>query len=119
MVYTCMFCVQKQAWCTESYNGVHMHVWCTKPDLVYRIFYGVQNHVLMSRNICDVLKHVFHHTVQSLYNTMFRVHVCFIALRPKSTAMVMVGRSVHLTTLFSWASLNKRLTSNLCTYFHL
>ena len=33
--------------------------------------------------------------------------VCFVALRPKSTAMVMAGRSVHLTTLFSWASLNK------------
>ena len=26
--------------------------------------------------------------------------VCFLALRPKSTAMVMAGRSVHLTTLF-------------------
>ena len=26
--------------------------------------------------------------------------VCFIALRPKSTAMVIAGRSVHLTTLF-------------------
>ena len=26
--------------------------------------------------------------------------VCFVALRPKSTAMVMVERSVHLTTLF-------------------
>ena len=26
--------------------------------------------------------------------------VCFVALRPKSTAMVMVGWSVHLTTLF-------------------
>ena len=40
-----------------------------------------------------------------------------IALRPKSTAMVIAGRfiagrSVHLTTLFSWASLNKQLTSN-------
>ena len=29
--------------------------------------------------------------------TMF---VCFVALRPKSTAMVMAGRSVHLTTFF-------------------
>ena len=29
--------------------------------------------------------------------TMF---VCYIALRPKSTAMVIAGRSVHLTTLF-------------------
>ena len=26
--------------------------------------------------------------------------VCFLALRPKSTAMVMAGGSVHLTTLF-------------------
>ena len=40
------------------------------------------------------------------------VFVCLFALRPKSTAMVIAGRSVHLTTLFSWASLNKQLTSN-------
>ena len=26
--------------------------------------------------------------------------VCFVALRPKSTAMAIAGRSVHLTTLF-------------------
>ena len=26
--------------------------------------------------------------------------VCFVALRPKSTAMVMAACSVHLTTLF-------------------
>ena len=33
--------------------------------------------------------------------------VCFVALRPKSTAMVIAGQSVHLTTLFPgqvWAS---------------
>ena len=35
--------------------------------------------------------------------------VCIGALRPKSTAMVIAGRSVHLTTLISWASLNKQL----------
>ena len=28
------------------------------------------------------------------------VFVCFVALCPKSTAMVMAGQSVHLTTLF-------------------
>ena len=33
-------------------------------------------------------------------NTGFTVFVCFVALRPKSTSMVMVGQSVHLTTLF-------------------
>ena len=45
--------------------------------------------------------------------------VCFVALRPKSTAMVIAGRSVHITTPFSWASLNKHLTSTSCTYFRL
>ena len=32
----------------------------------------------------------------------FLITVCFVALRPKSTAMVMAGRSVHLATLFPW-----------------
>ena len=32
--------------------------------------------------------------------TLIRLFVCFVALRLKSTAMVMAGRSVHLTTLF-------------------
>ena len=35
---------------------------------------------------------------------VLRFIVCFVALRPKSTAMVMAGRSVHLTTLFIWAT---------------
>ena len=33
-----------------------------------------------------------------LVNVIF--FVCFVALRPKSTAMVMAGWSVHLATLF-------------------
>ena len=33
--------------------------------------------------------------------------VGFVALRPKSTAMVIAGRSVHLTTHFFWAGLNQ------------
>ena len=41
------------------------------------------------------------HTVQSLYKTVWGCWlVGFVALRPKSTAMVIAGRSVHLTTLF-------------------
>ena len=31
----------------------------------------------------------------------FVLFVCFVALRPKSTAMVIAGWSVHLTTLFA------------------
>ena len=33
-------------------------------------------------------------------NTPVNLFVCFVALRPKSTAMVIAGLSVHLTTLF-------------------
>ena len=33
-------------------------------------------------------------------HSVFCLFVCCVALRPKSTAMVMAGRSVHLTTLF-------------------
>ena len=40
------------------------------------------------------------------YPTQVLLHVsflfvCFVALRPKSTVMVMAGRSIHLITLFS------------------
>ena len=38
-----------------------------------------------------------------LLNSIYLAHlllVGFVALRPKSTAMVIAGRSVHLTTLF-------------------
>ena len=36
----------------------------------------------------------------SLYLRRHLLFVLFVALRPKSTAMVIAGRSVHLTTLF-------------------
>ena len=77
---------------------------------------------------------IFHYILLSTHNICFGweiiiifndillfvcLFVCFVALRPKSTVMVMAGWSVHLTTLFSWASLNKQLTSASCTYFRL
>ena len=43
--------------------------------------------------------HVVHNRI-ALDKELFCLFVCFVALRPKSTAMVMWGRSVHLTTLF-------------------
>ena len=42
--------------------------------------------------------HPLNFLIKSRFNVCF---VCLVALRPKSTAMVMAGRSVHLTTLFS------------------
>ena len=38
--------------------------------------------------------------VLRIVDIMFCLFVCFVALRPKSTAMVIAGLSVHLTTLF-------------------
>ena len=37
---------------------------------------------------------------QLIENNEYILFVCFVALRPKSTAMVIAGRSVYLTTLF-------------------
>ena len=48
----------------------------------------------MIRAFCDD-KH-FTAAVHSLFGCL----LVFVALRPKSTAMVIAGRSVHLTTLF-------------------
>ena len=40
------------------------------------------------------------HNVIKIYVVQGFLFVCFVALRPKSTAMVMAGRSVHLFSLF-------------------
>ena len=72
------------------------------------------------RGLSDVIYDIDGITPRSCLFCLFVcLFVCFVALCPKSTAMVMAGRSVHITTLFSWASLNKRVTSNSCTYFRL
>ena len=50
------------------------------------------------------LSRVKHSTTEPLRSLLFAMLVGwlvgFVALRPKSTAMVIAGRSVHLTTLF-------------------
>ena len=49
----------------------------------------------LSREV--VLNVVFSNLWNYHYTYLF---VCFVALRPKSTAMVMAGQSFHLPTLF-------------------
>ena len=44
------------------------------------------------------LKSIVHEGMNHISNV--KVLFVFVALRPKSTAMVIAGRSVHLTTLF-------------------
>ena len=43
---------------------------------------------------------VYHKHMFKLMGKKICLFVCFVALRPKSTAMVIAGRSVHLTKLF-------------------
>ena len=40
------------------------------------------------------------HSAKPLHTKSLLFFVVFVALRPMSTAMVIAGRSVHLTTLF-------------------
>ena len=50
-----------------------------------------------------MLYSIHHMTLTYFKITFWRENanfVCFVALPPKSTAMVIAGRSVHLTTLF-------------------
>ena len=54
---------------------------------------------------CEACRAFYHFFAISLINSIMHEHkyylfVCFGALRPKSTAMVIAGPSVHLTTLF-------------------
>ena len=64
---------------------------------------------------CDPSIYTMDHPKSNVFSlTLKDCFVCFVALRPKSTAMVMAGRSVHLTTLFPG-----QLFSDSCTYFRL
>ena len=49
---------------------------------------------LMGKKILTNLRQIV------LFTLSYCLFVCFVALRPKSTGMVMVGWSVYLTTLF-------------------
>ena len=65
----------------------------------------------------------FLQTMQTM-RSLHLVHSCLLVclvwfFMSQSTAMVMSAQSVHLTILFSWASLTKRLTSTSCSYFRL
>ena len=60
--------------------------------------FGEENSRLLN-NLCDSGK-----ILKGIKLVFF---TCFVALRPKSTAMVMAGQSVHLATLFpgpAWIS---------------
>ena len=78
---------------------------------------------LLSGTHCLFVIHIPIKLHEDIKNSTERVMVLvwFVALsRSQSTAaMVMLGWSVHLTEIFSWASWAKWLTSTSCTYFRL
>ena len=58
-------------------------------------------------NVRFYLSHDIKISLKSHFWSKKVIFVCFVALCPKSTAMVIAGRSVHLTTLFpgqAWTS---------------
>ena len=55
-----------------------------------------------------MLDSFYHMTLKLLKHLLFLFVFCFTY---QSTAMGMLGQSVHLATLFSWASLIKQLIS--------
>ena len=107
--------------------------WCMLkriPQDVYAIFWLMHTKTHTPGWECNILidpykkripqnEYVIFWLMHTKTHTPGWVFFFFVALCPKSTAMVMAGRSVHLTTLFSWASLYKQLTSTSCTYFCL
>ena len=80
-----------------------------------------QKHISgQAHNILVLLTHMFKNCpLNDHVDITNKISFClFVALRPKSTAMVMAGWSVHLTTLFPGQA-RKQLTSTSCTYFRL
>ena len=84
----CLLCYLLNNWTDYPAKFVEQLVYSTV-KFQYPNDLGCRSKVSFGLPICLQYYH--------LANGLF---VCFVALRPKSTAMVMAGRSVHLTTLF-------------------
>ena len=65
----------------------------TRPCLTERLLLGHKESNLTN-------KQSLNHNIKDDTIMAASLFVCFFALRPKSTAMVIAGQSVHLTTLF-------------------
>ena len=57
--------------------------------------------LIQEKNLISMILKLLSSLITLVHKNLFIcLFVCFVALRPKSTAMVIAGRSVHLTTLF-------------------
>ena len=80
-----------------------LHPTVKKIHLQENILFDLDLRVKVTRNVAQCsLHHVTYAPTEFEVTTSkaLGVFVCYVALRPKSTAMVMAGWSVHLTTLF-------------------
>ena len=84
----CLLCYLLNNWKDYPTKFIEQRVYATA-KILYPNDLGCRSKVSFGLPICMQYYH--------LANGLF---VCFVALRPKTTAMVMAGRSVHLTTLF-------------------
>ena len=78
--------------------------------LNFRSSFTRQRVQIMPNQTILVRKVNIHVYSMAVTSSTFCLFVLLLYIRPKS---------VHLTTHFSWTSLNKQLTSTSCTYFRL
>ena len=71
---------------------------CTLYFAVKIFFRHIPIEVLQAGNYIQIRMSIRAGMIRGFFR--FFLFVFFVAIGPKSTAMVMVGRSVHLTTLF-------------------
>ena len=109
----------RNAYSTESYlqevRYLAIAMACQTPEEKVFII-SVYVHICVNLILRDVRFLVHIHLFCILKYIKFKYFFACLVwfFTSQSTAMVMLGQSVHLTTHFSWASLTKKLTSTLC-----
>ena len=78
----------------HSMTTTYIHKVNLGVDMAYNMRHALTEFAQTWKNFTLVLEN------SSNLKKVFCLFVCFVALRPKSTAMVIAGRSVHLNTLF-------------------
>ena len=94
-------------------SSLNSHIWCGLPTILFCMvttkptsFWSFPVRVVSilvsdtARQSCGNGLQYMYPACRVKYQHLGMVFVCLLALHPKSTAMVMAGQSVHLTTLF-------------------
>ena len=111
--------------CSKMQHKAYGEAWISNPSITSHALYQWANALLQMK--VENLKKSYEHSMlikpKRLINIQFKHYDCFVCLF--CCFMYQVNSYGHCGTVsspnhtFSWAGLNKRLTSNSCTYFCL